>query len=251
MSTGFYTAAAGMLTQQRTINVLANNLINHDTPGYRSERVVTTTFEQEMLTRLEKGNTAAIGSGSPLRIIEQVVSDFGSGMLESSDSPFDLAINGEGYFAVQGADNVYLTRNGNFKLDEEGYLVLEGIGRVLGENGEIHIGNSDFTVAADGYIYDGSGIPINRLYIASAQQAEGLQRTENGLYVTEGLPEPEGAAVPEGTEIMQFFLEKSNVDLNRELSLIMEAQRNFQALSKILQGIDELNHKAATQIASL
>lgn len=251
MSTGFYTAAAGMLTQQRTINVLANNLLNHDTPGFRSERVVTTTFEQEMLTRIENGNTGMIGSGSPIRIVDQVVSDFGSGMLEQTDRPFDFAINGEGYFAVRGTDNIYLTRNGAFSLDAEGYLALEGIGRVIGEKGDIYIGSSDFSVTGDGYIYDENGYLINRFYIAPAQQAEGLQRTENGLYVLEGELGPAQQIVPEGTEIMQYFIEKSNVDINRELSLIMEAQRNFQALSRILQGIDEINHKSATQIASL
>jgi flagellar basal-body rod protein FlgF len=251
MSIGFYTAAAGMLTQQRTINVLANNLLNHDTPGFRSERVVTTTFEQEMLTRIENGNTAVIGRGSPLRIMDQVVSDFGSGILEQTDRPFDFAINGEGYFAIQGTDNVYLTRNGNFKLDGEGYLELEGIGRVLGKNGEIYIGSSDFDVTSDGYIYDGYGNRVNRLFIVSAQQAEGLQRTENGLYIAEEALDFGEANMPEGTEIMQYFLEKSNVNINRELSLIMEAQRNFQALSKILQGMDEINRKSATQIASL
>ena len=55
MFTGFYTAASGMLTQQRTLNVQANNIANMDTPGFKTERVVTTTFQQEFLNRLEDG----------------------------------------------------------------------------------------------------------------------------------------------------------------------------------------------------
>ena len=115
-----------MLTQQRTINVLANNLLNAETPGFRSERVVTTTFEQAMVKRIENGNSAVIGSSSPVRTIEQLVSDFGSGILEITEKPCDIAIDGEGYFFIEGTDGLYLTRNGGFNLTVRDILSFLG-----------------------------------------------------------------------------------------------------------------------------
>ena len=251
MFSGYYTAASGMLTQQRTINVLANNLMNAETPGFRSERVVTTTFEQAMVKRIENGNSAVIGSSSPVRTIEQLVSDFGSGILEITEKPCDIAIDGEGYFVIEGTDGLYLTRNGGFQLDSEGYLELSGIGRVLGERGAVHIGNAQFTVLPDGGIYDGEGNFINRVTIAAPLDMAALQRTDNGLYTAAAGFDPGDVPPPEDTVLVQYAIEKSNVDFNRELSIIMEAQRSFQACSTILKGLDEINQKSANQIASI
>jgi len=250
MLSSFYTAASGMLAGQRTINVLSNNLLNVDTPGFRSERVVSTTFEQE-IRRLERDNSATIGTSAPVRIIEQIVQDFGSGVLEMTERPCDLAIDGEGYFVIQGVDGLYLTRNGGFQLDSEGYLELSGIGRVVGEDGAINVGDDSFTVMKDGSVYDGEGNAIGKIIITLPPDTGVFQRAMNGLYLVDAGFDPSGSPAPENTVVIQYALEKSNVSFNRELSLIMEAQRNFQACSTILKGLDEINHKAASQIASV
>jgi len=254
MYNGFYTAASGMLMQQRTLNAIANNLVNQDTPGYKAERVISTTFEQEMLTRLEKGNTARIGAGSPIRILSEVASDYEAGIIVESDSPFDIAISGEGFFCIQGQDNIYYTRNGSFSADEEGYLVLEGIGRVLGQNGPIYVGGSEFTISPDGTVTLPNQFATDSMLIFIPEQYILLQKEANGLYTYTaegGVPGGAYFPLPEGTMLLQYAVEKSNVEFNRELSLLMEAQRNFQACSQILKGLDQINQKAATQIASL
>ena len=138
MLRGFYTAASGVLMQERTLNVLTNNLVNARTPGFRASRVVSTTFEDEYLVRLEKGASGAIGTGAPVRIVSDVPTLFDPSSLEETGRPYDLAINGEGFFNIlttdaQGNERQYLTRNGNFDVDEEGMLVLRGHGQVLGE----------------------------------------------------------------------------------------------------------------------
>ena len=76
MLEGFYTAASGMLMQQRTLDVLTNNIVNAKTPGYRANRVVSTTFEQEFMTRLEQQNTGRIGVGAPIRVVAEVPTRF-------------------------------------------------------------------------------------------------------------------------------------------------------------------------------
>ena len=126
MLTGFYTAASGMFMQQRTLNVLANNMANAATPGFKAERVVSTTFEQELLTRQERGNNGLLGKGSPVRLVQDVPSLFDPSLLKETNRPMDIAINGEGYFNIKSADEQqYMTRNGNFDIDDEGFLVLK------------------------------------------------------------------------------------------------------------------------------
>lgn len=257
MLEGFYIAASGMLAQQRTINVLANNMANVKTPGFKARRVISETFEQELLTRMEKGNTKVIGPGDATRVISDVATDFGENLLEETGRPFDLALVGPGYFNIQGEQNQYLTRNGNFDIDEEGFLVLKGAGRVLGEKGEIEVIGSDFTVSAEGIVFDSEGSEIDRLLITNPQAAEEqeegaadlpLVQMDNGMYiVTEGTENTPA----EGYSVYQKVLERPNLDLNREYTLVMEAQRSFQSCANAMKIVDQINQKAATQIASI
>ena len=147
MLSGFYTASSGMLVQQRNLNIISNNLVNSQTTGYKSERLITTTFDHEFLTRIEKNNNERIGSGSPVSLVDDVITNFNGSSLDETERPLDMAIVGEGFFNIQGEERQYMTRNGNFNIDQEGYLVLDGVGRVLGQNGAINLnGSSDFTV---------------------------------------------------------------------------------------------------------
>ncbi len=255
MLRGFYTAASGILTQQRIINVLTNNMANVGTPGYRASRVVTSTFEQEFLTRIEGANTQRVGSGDLLRIVSEVPTQFDTSSLQETGRPMDMAITGAGFFNVlttpeDGGDQVqYMTRNGNFELDENGNLVLEGVGVVLGQDGPIELDNSDFTVQPDGAIYDYRGRYVDTLLVTVPPDDAKVTRAANGLYQTEDMDA--NLPVPAETEIVQGWLEDPNIDLNREYTLVMEAQRAFQACSSALQIIDRIDQKAATQIASL
>lgn len=248
MTSGFYTAASGMLTQQRTLNVLSNNIANQDTPGYRSERLISTTFEQTLMTRVEGDQTTQIGKGSPIRVFSEIASTAQAGIITETASPFDVAINGDGYFNILGAENLYLTRNGSFNVDEEGYLVLDGVGYVQGEGGSIQVGGSGFTVGSDGAVYGTDGRKIDTIRLTMPEPGDQLQKLANGLYLDDGT---KAMTKPIGTTFVQNALEGSNVDFNREWSKIIEAQRSFQTCSTILKGIDEINKKAANNIASL
>lgn len=247
---GFYTAASGMFTQQRILNAQANNIANINTPGYKMEQVVTTTFEHTLQTRIEAGNTGSIGKGSPIRLTEDVLSDYDPSMLEYTDRPFDLAIGGNGYFNINVDGRRMLTRNGNFDIDDEGYLILRGVGRVMGSRGELRVNGSDFTVSQEGEVISSAGRSLGNLMISMPTEEAEFEKATNGLY-----------AVPEGSEelsleevenpvIHQKTIERSNVDMNREMTSIIETQRNFQSCSSALQMIDQLNAKTA-QIASL
>ncbi len=256
MLRGFYTAASGILSQQRTLEVLTNNIANLNTPGFRASRVVTSTFEHELLTRIEGENTGRIGTGDPIRLVSEVPTRFDPSSLEETGRPYDLAIDGLGYFNIQAPEDEagnegaqYLTRNGNFDVDEEGRLNLPGVGFVLGENGPIELESADFTVGSDGTLYDAAGDAIDKLLLTIPPEGTEITQLQNGLYRTEDMEANE--PVDESTQLVQGWIERSNIDLNREYTLVIEAQRAFQACSTALQIIDNIDQRAATQIASV
>lgn len=251
MLRGFYTAASGILVQERTIDVLTNNMANAKTPGFRASRVVSTTFDHELLTRIEGANTGRIGVGSPMRKVEDVLVDFNPNSLEETYWPYDLALDGTGYFNIQSEDGTqqFLSRNGNFDVDDQNRLVLPGHGLVLGENGPIQLATSDFTVESDGSIYDDTGELVDKLLLTIPPEGTKIEQQQNGLYTVEDMAA--NVPVDPSTKVVQGWLERNNINLNQEYTMVMEAQRAFQSCSSALQIIDKIDQKAASQIAAL
>lgn len=271
MYQGFYTIASGILMQERAINVLSNNLVNVNTPCYKASRLVATTFEEQLL-RVENGRDTLIGKSVPISIVSEAPTRYDADSLIETGRPMDIAINGEGFFRVQAApvqvdetgdatdfENaetamteegaIYLTRNGNFDIDEEGFLVLRGVGRVLGRNGAIDLGgSSSFVVDANGEIYGADGRYIDTLEVVVPGEGETLERVGNSLFqLADGA---EGRVAQQST-LVQKWLENSNIDMNREYTMMIEAQRAFQSCSTALQILDKVNQQAAAQIASV
>lgn len=270
MATGFYTAAAGMLMQQRELNVAGNNVSNLQTPGFKAERVVSNVFGWELLNRIEGGDNL-IGKAAPVRIVHDVPTDFDSpSALEQTTRPFDMAIDGIGFFNIlvkgqEGAkgeaaeDQVYVTRNGNFDIDSEGYLILRGAGRVQGEGGDIKVGGSSFRVDPDGTVYDQDDKEIDKLKITQAKENTLLTVYRNGLYradvdpqaspssargeITYDAGEEAGMEDVENPGLRQGWLEASNVDLNQEMTLLMQIQRNYDACKQAMRMVDTIDAK--------
>ncbi len=252
MLDSFYAVASGMLQQQRTINVISNNIANVNTAGFKAERVVAGTFEQQFLTRLENGEYVSIGEGSPVRTIEQVVSMHGENLIKDTDRAYDFAISGEGYFTiVDDEEKTYLTRNGAFDIDDEGFLILPDRGRVQGMKGDIKLDKADFVVTTEGLIIDGKGKVVDRLLIQkpavidqenAETQDQDFVKYENGMYAVGNAELLEEINPP---NIYNYALEGSNIDINREYAMMMESQRNFQACSSALKMVDAINAKTS------
>jgi len=189
-------------------------------------------------------------------LVSQAPVRFDPSMLEETGRPYDIAIDGQGYFNIQAfADEEgnegaqYLTRNGNFDINEQNQLVLPGVGLVMGKNGPIELETSDFIVQSDGSIYDGTGRLIDTLLVTIPPEGTEIEQVQNGLFQTENMEA--NLEVGDETNLVQGRIERTNIDLNREYSMVMEAQRAFQACSTALQIIDRVDQKAATDIAGL
>lgn len=240
MLTGFYTAASGILVQQRNINEVGNNMTNSQTVGYRSRRVVQSTFEHNLLTRYENGRYTRIGEGDPATLVDVVETNFNENSLEETEYPYDMALVGGGFFNIQGEGRQFLTRNGNFNIDDEGYLVLDGVGRVLGESGDLYIGGSNFRVTEEGYVFDQNNRYVDRLLITQPTENSQIYKFDNGMFIADNVENYENPTVYQNT------LERSNVDMNQEYTRLIEAQRCLQACATALSTVDNINAKSAT-----
>lgn len=234
MLRGFYIAASGMVTNQRSLNAVANNISNANTAGYKRDQVQRNTFNEQLILVQER--RAASGTFSQLYSSETTTSAE-QGSLEFTSSPFDLAIQGPAWFNLSSAGGTLLTRNGQFGLDGDGYLALGASGRVLGENGEIHLGDSDFVVYEDGAIFNENGY-VDTLLLTYIVDDNELEKVGENLYTGGGeniLPDGESI------NIIQGAFEQSNVDAAYEMTKAMEIQRSYEACSAAIRMIDSIN----------
>lgn len=244
MLRGFYNAAQGMIVKQRQLDAIGNNIVNVNTSGYRKDEVVTNTFMDELI--LVNGRRETSGH------FLQTYADISKTNLEQSnftytESNFDVAIYGNVYFNIRDdAGNVYQTRNGQWELDGEGYLILGKSGRVQGQNGDIFLGVDDFQINNDGVISI-NGEVVDTLLLTYIPPEADVDKLGDNLMLYEG-----GEQLPAGEffDVIQGAWEHSNVDGNKEITQLMEAHRLYEANSKILKALDQINSKAV-DIASV
>lgn len=249
MHSGFYSIASGMITRQNELDTIANNLTNLQTPGYRASRLVTSAFEMEVQKRISANGEKVLGDGVsyPITVAQEETALLEGGMLQNTGRELDFALNGDAYFNVQGEDGTtYLTRNGQFLVDDQGYLVLPNIGRVLGKNGPLQVGEDGITVDELGNVYNKQGQQVGSFLLTRPADDTTMTKMGNGMFTA-----PQGTANAEDYQVVQFTLEKSNVDMNREMSNFIAAQRAFQSCSSALQIIDGIDRKAVAQIGAV
>ena len=226
------------------INTISNNVANSQTPGYKSDTSVMNTFKKELLILAgdKKNQTGSI----EYKYAEQSFTSLEQGTLEFSKSPFDIALQGNVYFNIQSEEGAgVLTRNGQFSLDGEGYLYLKGVGRVLGENGEIYIGTSDFSVSNSGEIAV-NGQQVDTLALTYIPEDTNVNKIGDNTF---SLIDGEAFEAPADIEfsVIQGAYERSNVDVAEEMTNAIAAQSSFQSVSQVIKMLDSINESAATQ----
>ena len=149
-------------------------------------------------------------------------------------------MSGKGFFAVQSAQETVYTRNGSFNVDNEGYLVFQGLGRVQGQNGPIRVNTDDIRVTEQGYVLSADGREnYGRLQVVDFADYEQLEKTANGAFRSNA--QPQGV---NGTVIKQGYLEDSNVSMVQEMTNMMSGQRSLQSSAQLLKMYDQLSGKA-------
>lgn len=250
MLRGFYTAANGMIFEQRIINVKTNNLANVNTAGYKADTAIPTTFAERLL--LIQGDLNDSGT-IRYRTIENTNTDLQQGTLENTNSRLDIAIRGSIFFniAERRTGETLLTKNGQFNLDAEGYLALGSSGRVLDENGnEIQLGTADFTVSNLGVITtdDGRTITLGLTYL---DENSDVEKVGDNLIRPYEAVQP--GNIPAGYEyaVLQGWFERSNVNTATEMVEVMSAQGVFTACSNALKVMNSINQMAVSELSKV
>ena len=250
MSGAIYISAAGALNHQKKLEILANNIANVNTTGFKEDR---TTFRIYDLKSLATDNSAMSGIAKPepfLPLPSGTQPVFSQGGMRQTDNTLDMAIEGEGFFSVQTPDGVRYTRNGSFNLDKDGVLVTKDGFPVLGDGGEIKIADDDkiFTVDGEGSI-SVDDKQIGKLNIVDFSQPYALSKVGNTLFELKDKGTKEIPA--ERCQIQQGYIELSNVDVIKSMTEMIETFRGYESYQKVIKSVDDVNGKAINEIGRI
>ncbi|UJL45961.1 flagellar hook-basal body protein [Virgibacillus sp. NKC19-16] len=267
MLRGFYTAASGMISQQRQQEAFSNNIANVNTPGYKADQTALRAFPEMLLQQIGSENIPTthglnrtvqqpVGSLNTGVYVQETIPNHEQGDIRETGITTDLAIvngnlpndTGNLFFTVQNEDGeARLTRNGNFTVDGEGFLVTNQGYYVLDASGDpIQTDGMEFTVTEDGDLLQAEGVDIP-LGITYTENANELTKEGNGLFAGEA------GAVPADVTftVEQGSLEASNVDSLQSMTQMMESVRKFETNQKVLRAYDESMGKAVSEIGRL
>ncbi len=253
MIRGWYIGASGMNAQQNRLDAISNNLANVDTTAYKKDIPVSKSFSELLLRRTQADGvyTSSEGSYDVAPIIgkiglgvetNELYTSFEQGSFKSTQTNTDLALSGEGFFAVQTPMGERYTRNGNFILGKEGILLTKDGYPVLGENGEIHVPNDKFFVNQDGMVYTKEdNTVVDRIKIVRFENERYLKKMGSSLWNTNDISGQ--AYIAEGNErpkVLQSYTETSNVNVVNEMVQMIEINRAYEANQKSVQTEDSM-----------
>lgn len=239
MYQGFYNLASNMITQNRNLNIISNNMSNVSTPGYKMDRMMESTFRDEMLYRYDQEGRTEVGTVSRMNVADERVTDYTEGGIRETGYPLDVGLTGDGFFVIETENGEVYTRNGSFNLNNDGYLILPGMGRVMGTNGPIQVDTDDLTIDSQGRVTDAqNGRYFGTLDVVDFADYGELTKVTGGVFTTGAAPMGSNAVVT------QKFLEDSNVDMAEQMTAMMSSQRVLQGSAQILRMYDQMISRA-------
>ena len=247
MFQGFYNLGSEMLCQTRNMNVISNNMANVATAGFKRDDFQVSAFREVMMSGYQgssETSPAALGNMAMVRSADTTVTDYSQGMFRETENTLDFALTTPGFFCVQTEGGTVYTRNGSFALDEEGYLTLPTVGRVLGQNGPIQLPTDDIISDSRGNIFSADGQTLyGTLSVVDFQNYdEQLVKTTGGAFTAQD------AGTPVDADVKWKATEGSNVNPMDEMTAMMSGQRSLQSAAQILKMYDHLMDKTVTQL---
>ena len=250
MMRSLFSAISGLKGHQTMMDVVGNNISNVNTTAFKSSRI---TF-QDIISQTVRGaqapsatqgglNPMQIGLGVQTGSVDSIMTQ---GNLQSTNKPTDIAIQGDGFFAVTDGTNTFYTRDGNFTTDSGGKLIHAGTGMAVVPAVTIPAGATNLAITPGGQVSWTVGTTVTNgpiITLSNFSNPAGLTRMGNNLFAasnnsgtaTPGTPGTTGL----GT-LQAGFLEMSNVDLAAQFTNMIIAQRGFQANSRVITASDEI-----------
>lgn len=253
MIRGFYTSVSGLITLQNEQDVITNNIANVNNTGYKKRELTKQSFEDVMISNRQKllgdkyvrNDIGNLNLGVKVRDVETT---FTQGSFKSTDNITDFAIDGRGFFVAQNGNKEVYTRDGNFKVNQQGYLITSdgcevlGVNNTTGAREPIYVGDMKFSLDGENNIdIEGTGA-THKLLTADFNNYNNLKPMGDN-YITLDSP-----VYNAKVNVAQNTLESSNVDPSTELVKLMEVKRQFETNQKFVKMQDETVQKAATEL---
>lgn len=245
MYKGIYIAMTGAVLRSQELDSVANNLANVSTTGYKR-----TSFSARLYPLLEgisqKRQEAVYPDARAMAYFGAYHIDTSEGTIKTTGNPLDLAVNGEGFFAVESKGNIYYTRNGSFSMNKDGFLVTGSGQRVLDTaNKPIRIAGENISIdkiniAPDGNIYV-NGNALSKLKLVNLNN---IQHVGNSLFSGNEAGASRG-------EILQGSIEMSNVNPIQEMVGIINALRQYETAQRVIKNLDDLSQRTVSEIAKV
>jgi flagellar basal-body rod protein FlgF len=244
MDNALYVGLSRQMVLQRQMDIVANNIANVDTTGFKVESLMEKTDPAEPAFTLQ--------GPRPVKFVtsDGVTRDFGQGTLRRTDAPLDLAIQGQGFFQVSTANGPRFTRDGHFTIDADGRIVTESGQPVLDDGGgeiTLELNRGPVTIAQDGTITQGT-TRIGKLGVYTFQTLATLQKTGDNLYQNTSNQQPQPAT---DARVRQGMLEGSNVQPILEITRMIEVSRAYEQMSQIMDSTASLSKNAVETLGKV
>lgn len=231
-------------------DVIASNLANVSTVGFKGDRVVNETFGDSLLYSMRNGQPTVMGTANYGTRVAGTVTDFGQGSFRPTEQPLDLAIGGDGFFRVRMGDGtIAYTRNGQFTRSADGFLTTQTGEYVLG-TGEpampVYVGErGDPLIRADGAVTATDGTMLGQIAIVTLDIPTARKVGQN-MWVG-----AQTGGMPVTTQLRQGYVEASGVNSVKEMVEMITTLRSYESSQRVITSIDGTLDKAVNSIGTL
>lgn len=246
MSHNLYVAMSGAMSRMNELDLIANNLANSDTSGFKRLQSVFSATLQERIRDVD-GNIIEGAAGRVHSSQSTPAIDLSSGGIRQTGNPLHVAIQGDGFFQIETPEGPRFTRAGNFSVSAEGALVTPTGYSVTGDGGPIEVGTRSAQITSSGIVLDQAGNDLGKLSLVRFDDPTALKHEGGSLFRTE--PGTEPVAVDEVT-LAENSLESSNVKPVEELASMVMVQRVFEISMRIMQAEDQSTQRLLREISS-
>ena len=236
MDNAFYVGLSRQMVLRREMDIVANNIANADTPGFKVEALMS-RGEHKAPPHMPAS------SGMSYAKAAGVARNFGQGSLHSTDAPLDIAIEGQGFFKITTGDGDRFTRDGHFRTDGTGRLTTQAGDPVADEGGgEITLDpeKGQVSIADDGVVSQG-GQQVGKVGVFAFEDLAALDKVGNNFFENTSNLAPKPA---EQIKVRQGMLEASNVKPIEEITRMIEVSRAYEQMSRMIDTQGDLSSKA-------